>query len=127
MKKLITLLFLINLNLFALDINVVKESFAIGVFRENGAGEKVQHKKITDENYDGTCFSKVAVLGKMGNKNIKVKIGSSLGYFQAKAPIFNIKNILIGYELTFIHYNVTSGILQVSIDGRIYDSKLFVK
>lgn len=45
MKKLITLLFLINLNLFALDINVIKESFAIGVFHENGAGEKIQHKK----------------------------------------------------------------------------------
>ncbi len=44
MKKLITLLFLINLNLFALDINVVKESFAIGVFHENGTGEKSTRK-----------------------------------------------------------------------------------
>ena len=48
MKKLITLLFLINLNLFALDINVIKESFAIGVFHENGAGEKIKHKKIME-------------------------------------------------------------------------------
>ena len=126
MKKLILILLFINLNLFALSSDI-KEALAVGVFHENGAGEKIQHKKITDENYNGTCFSKVAVLGKMGNKDIKVKIGSSLGYFQAKAPIFNIKNILIGYELTFIHYDVTSGILQVSIDGRIYDSKVFVK
>ena len=35
---------------------------------------------------------KVAVLGKMGNKDIKVKIGSSLGYFPKKLN-FNIKNI----------------------------------
>lgn len=127
MKKLLTLLFLINLNLFALPADDIKEAFAIGVFHQSGAGEKVQNKKTTDENYNGTCFSKVAVLGKLRNQNIKVKIGSSLGYFQAKAPIFNIKNILIGYELTFLHEDVTSGILQVNIDGKIYDSKLFVK
>lgn len=128
MKKLITLLFLINLNLFALTSDDIKEAFAIGMFHSSGSGEKVQNKKVTEDNYDGTCFSKIAILGKLGNNlNIKVRIGSSIGTYQTKAPIYNAKNILIGYELTFIHESVTSGILEVSIDGRIYDSKLYVK
>lgn len=128
MKKLITLLFLINLNLFALPADDIKEAFAVGVFHSSGSGEKVQNKKTTEDNYTGTCFSKIAILGKLGNnKNIKVRIGDSIGSFQTKSPIYNAKNILIGYELTFIHDSVTSGILEVSIDGRIYDSKVFVK
>ena len=35
--------------------------------------------------------------------------------------------LLIGEEITFLHNNVTKGLIEVSIDGRIYDSKLFVK
>lgn len=128
MKKLITLLFIINLNLFALPLDDIKEAFAVGIFHSNGSGEKVQNKKITEDNYDGTCYSKIAILGKLGNHlNIKIRIGSSIGTYQIKSPIYNAKNILIGYELTFLHEDVTSGILEVSIDGRIYDSKLFVK
>lgn len=126
MKKLILTILITSLNLFALSPNIQK-AFAIGIFHENGRGEKIQNLKVTDENYEGTCFSKIAVLGKIENKNIKVRIGDSLGYFQNSAPIYNIQNILIGYELTFIHYNVSKGLFEVSIDGRIYDSKVFVK
>lgn len=62
MKKLIFILLFITLNLFALS-NEVKEAFAIGVFHSNGEGENVQHKKITNGDYNGDCFSKIAVLG----------------------------------------------------------------
>lgn len=126
MKKFILISLLINLNLFALSSDIQK-AIATGVFHENGTGEKIQHLKTTDENYEGTCYSKIAVLGKIEHKNIKVRIGDSLGYFQNSIPIYNIQNILIGYELTFIHYNVTKGLFEVSIDGRIYDSKVYVK
>ena len=126
MKKLILILLFINLNLFALSSDI-KEALAVGVFHENGAGEKVQRKKITDENYDGICFSKIVVIGKIENKSIKVRIGESLGYIQNSIPVYNVQNILIGYEITFIHYTVTNGVIEVSIDGRIYDSKVFVK
>jgi hypothetical protein len=126
MKKLILISFLINLNLFALSSDI-KEALAVGVFHENGAGEKVQRKKITDENYNGTCFSKIVVLGKIENKNIKVRIGDSLGYIQNTAPVYNVQKILIGHEITFLHYNITQGLFEVSIDGKIYDSKVFVK
>jgi len=126
MKKLFLILFFINLNLFALSSDI-KEALAVGVFHENGTGEKVQRKKTTDENYEGTCFSKIVVLGKIGNKNIKVRIGDSLGYIQNTAPVYNVQNILIGHEITFLHYNVTNGLIEVSIDGRTFDSKVFVK
>ena len=126
MKKLILILLFINLNLFALSSDI-KEALAVGVFHENGAGEKVQRKKITDENYDGICFSKIVVIGKIENKNIKVRIGESLGYIQNSIPVYNVQNILIGEEITFLHNNVTKGLIEVSIDGRIYDSKVFVK
>ena len=126
MKKLILISFLINLNLFALSSDI-KEALAVGVFHEDGTGEKVQHKRITDENYDGTCFSKIVVIGKIENKSIKVRIGESLGYIQNTTHVYNVQNILIGEEITFLHNNVTKGLIEVSIDGRIYDSKLFVK
>ena len=126
MKKLILISFLINLNLFALSSDI-KEALAVGVFHEDGTGEKVQHKRITDENYDGTCFSKIVVIGKIENKSIKVRIGESLGYIQNTTHVYNVQNILIGEEITFLHNTVTKGLIEVSIDGRIYDSKVFVK
>ncbi|MBP9490959.1 MAG: hypothetical protein KBE77_05880 [Aliarcobacter sp.] len=126
MKKLILTILITTLNLLAMT-PPIQASYAIGVFHENGSGEKVQHKKITEENYDGTCFSKIVVLGKIQNRNIQVRIGDSLGYFQNSAPVYNAKNIKIGEELTFMHYNVSKGYFEVKIDGRIYDSKVFVK
>ena len=125
MKKLILIL-LTTLNLFALS-NEVKEAFAIGVFHSNGEGENVQHKKITNGDYNGDCFSKIAVLGKIDNKDIQVRIGDSVGYFVNSIPIFNFQNIKIGTEITFQHYNVSKGYFEVKIDGRILDSKVFVK
>jgi hypothetical protein len=126
MKKLIFILLFITLNLFALS-NEVKEAFAIGVFHSNGEGENVQHKKITNGDYNGDCFSKIAVLGKIDNKDIQVRIGDSVGYFVNSIPIFNFQNIKIGTEITFQHYNVSKGYFEVKIDGRILDSKVFVK
>lgn len=126
MKKLILILAIITLNLFSMP-NDIQASYAIGVFHENGTGEKIQNKKITEENYEGTCFSKIVVLGKIKNKNIQVRIGDSLGYIQSSVPVYNVQNIKIGEELTFMHYNVSKGYFEVKIDGKIYDSKVFVK
>ena len=74
MKKFIfILLFLFStLNLFALP-NSIQEAYAIAVFHENGNGENVQHKKITEDDYNGDCFSKIAVLGKIKNNDIQVR------------------------------------------------------
>lgn len=57
MKKFILTLFLIISNLFSFDSNI-QGSYAIGIFHENGTGENIQHKKITQDDYNGICFSK---------------------------------------------------------------------
>ncbi len=126
MKKFIFILLFCTLNLFALS-NDIKEAYAIAVFHGNGDGENVQHKKITDSDYNGDCFSKIAVLGKIKNNDIQVRIGDSVGYFVNSIPIFNVQNIKIGTEITFRHYNVSKGYFEVKVDGRIIDSKVYVK
>ena len=126
MKKFILILFIATSNLFPMPSDI-QASYAIGVFHENGMGEKVQNKKITEDNYEGTCFSKIVVLGKIQDNNIQVRIGDSLGYMENTTNVYNIQNIKIGTEITFRHYNVSNGYFEVKIDGRIYDYKVFVK
>ena len=126
MKKFILILLIYISNLFALN-ETIQTALAVGIFHENGTGEKIQNKKFTDENYEGICFSKIVVLGKIENKNIQVKVGDSLGYFINTVPVYNVKNIKIGEELTFKHYNVSKGYIEVKIDGKIYDYKVYVK
>ena len=125
MKKLILILLILNLNLAY--SSSIQASYAIGVFHENGNGENVQHKKITDQDYNGICFSKIVVFGEIRNKKIEVRIGNSLGYFENSIPIYNKQKIFIAEELTFKHYNVSKGYFEVKIDNKIYDTKVFVK
>ena len=106
MKKLILISFLINLNLFALSSDI-KEALAVGVFHEDGTGEKVQHKRITDENYDGTCFSKIVVIGKIENKSIKVP--------DENAAVKNMKKRLIVSIIFLVP------LLYISMGHMIYD------
>ena len=57
----------------------------------------------------------------------EVLIGNSIGTFVDEKPIVDIRKIVIAYEYTFKHYSVTSGLLQVKIDNKLYDSRVFVK
>ncbi|CAM3428467.1 hypothetical protein [Arcobacter aquimarinus] len=127
MKKFILTLFLIISNLFSFDSNI-QGSYAIGIFHENGTGENIQHKKITQDDYNGICFSKIVIFGNISNNSkIEVKIGNSLGYIQNQIPIYNKNKIKIGTEITFIHYNVDKGYFEIKIDNKLYDSKVFIK
>ena len=36
-------------------------------------------------------------------------------------------DIIFGYELTFKHLDVQKGYFEVFIDGKLYDTKVFVK
>ena len=67
------------------------------------------------------------ILGKIKNNDIQVRIGNSAGYFVNSISIFNAQNIKIGTEITFRHYNVSKGYIEVKVDGRIVDSKVYVK
>ena len=98
------------------------------IYDENGKGENVQHTKITQNNYNGICYTKIAIFGNINNNSrIEVIIGNSIGNFENKIPLTNDKNIVIGYEYTFKHYTVEKGHIEVKIDNKLYDSKVFVK
>lgn len=126
MNKFIYLLILSTITLFGFGSNI-QASYAIGIFDEKGNGENIQHKKITDNDYDGTCFSKIVIFGNTVNSKIQVKIGNSLGYFVKSISIYNNKKIKIGEEITFKHYNIKKGYFEVKINNKLYDTKVFVK
>lgn len=126
MKKIIFILIALSISLLAFD-SKIQASYAVGVFDEFGNGENIQHKKTTQNNYNGTVYSKIVIFGTFFNSNIEVKIGDSLGYFEKSISIYNNNKIKIGEELTFKHNNVQKGYFEVKIDNKIYDSKVFVK
>ncbi len=126
MKKIIYIFLFSSLLLFA-DSFKIKASYAVGIFDENGNGENVQHLKITQNDYNGTCFSKIVVFGEIINTNIEVKIGNSFGYLEKSISIYNNQKIKIGNELTFKHYNISKGYFEIKIDDKIYDTKVFIK
>lgn len=124
MKKtiLIYLIFLIPNFLFSQTL-----SYAIGIFDENGNGENIQQKRVTSNDYNGVCYSKIVIIGNYKNEEVEVKIGNSIGHFQNSIPIFNKQKIKIADELTFKHYTITKGYFEVKINGNILDTKVYVK
>lgn len=127
MKKvilLLTTLFLVNS--FAFN-SKIEGAYAIGIFDEKGNGENVQHTRITRGDYNGTCYTKVFVIGKFFKLKPKVTIGNSIGHFQSTKPIYNKSKIKIGEVMTFKHYNVSKGHIKVRIREKILDTKVFVK
>jgi hypothetical protein len=105
----------------------IKTAHAIGIFHKNGNGENIQHVRKTKDDYNGICYSKIVIFGKLNNINVKVKIGNSIGSFIKRIPIYNKQKIKIAQEMTFKHYNVTKGYIEVRINNKLYDSKVFVK
>lgn len=126
MKKTIYLLLINTFTLFAFD-SKIQASYAIGIFNENGNGENIQHKKITSNDYNGICYSKIVIFGNLKNSKVEVKIGNSLGYYENSISVYNNQKIKIGEELTFKHYNIQKGYFEIKIDDKLYDTKVFVK
>lgn len=124
MKKsiFIYLLFLVPNYLFSETL-----SYAIGIFDEKGIGENIQHKRITVNDYNGTCYSKIVIFGNYKNEEIIVKIGNSIGHFQNSISIYNKQKIKIGEELTFKHYTIKNGYFEIKINNKITDTKVYVK
>lgn len=127
MMKLIYLIILFfNSLVFGFNSNI-KAIYAIGIFDKNGKGENIQHLLKTQNNYNNTCFTKIFIIGKSFNKIPQVSIGTSKGHYQKRVSIYNSKKIKIGEELLFKHYKVTKGYIQIKLEGKIYDTKVFVK
>lgn len=126
MKKTI-LLFIIFLSpLFAYNTNI-KGAYAIGIFDELGNGENVQHTRKTKSDYNGTCYTKIFVVGKMFKIKPEVQIGNSIGHYQSSKPIYNNRKIKIGEVMIFRHFSVSKGYIKVSIRNKLFDSKVYVK
>lgn len=129
MKKIsniLILLLLFNLSLYAFS-SKVSSAYAIGIFDEAGNGENVQHVRTTKNDYNGTCFSKIVVFGRLLGSTPNVKIGNSIGHVIKSIPVYNKKKIRIAHEITYKHYAITKGYFEVRINGKLFDSKVFVK
>ena len=105
----------------------IKAAYAIGIFHENKKGENVQHVRRTKEDYNNTCYSKIVVFTNLTNLKTEVKIGNSIGTLINTRGIYNKYKIKIAQEQTFKHFNVTKGYMEVRVNNKLYDSKVFVK
>ena len=124
MKKLLFIFFSFTF----LNANDIQKAFLVAVYDENRV-ENVQHKIKTDLQYRGEAFFKVAIMGNY-NKNVNVitKINSSNGKLINTETLYNnLTKKIYGYELTFRHLDVQKGYFEVFIDGKLYDTKVFVK
>lgn len=126
MKKILLLMMILLNSLFAYKANI-QGIYAVGIFNEAGSGENIQHVRKTKADYNGTCYTKIFVYGNIFNTKPEVSIGNSLGYYVKSTPIYDKLNIKIGEELLYKHYNVTNGLIRVTLRDRVYDSKVFVK
>jgi hypothetical protein len=121
--KILTLILLMNLFLNASNI----KAYAIGIFDEKGKGENIQHKRITDNDYNNTCYSRIVVFGNISHLRVEVKIGNSLGHFEKSTFVYNKNKIKIGEEMTFKHFTIDKGYFEVRINNKLYDTKVFIK
>jgi hypothetical protein len=126
MRKYIYLFFISIVTLFGFE-SEIQASYAVGIFDEKGNGENIQHKRITQNDYNDTCYSKIVIFGNSNNLNIQVKIGDSLGHFEKSISLYNKYKIKIGEEITFKHYNIQKGYFEIKIDNKLYDTKVFIR
>ena len=124
MKKLLFIFFCFAF----LNASDIQKAFLVAVYDKNRV-ENVQHKIKTDFQYRGEVFFKVAIIGNY-NKNVNVitKINSSNGKLINTETLYNnLTKKIYGYELTFKHLDVQKGYFEVFVDGKLYDTKVFVK
>lgn len=126
MKKLLFIFF--SFSFIFLNASDIQKAFLVAVYDQNRV-ENVQHKIKTDFQYRGEVFFKVAIIGNY-NKNVNVltKINNSNGKLINTQELYNnLTKKIYGYELTFRHLDLEKGYFEVFIDGKLYDTKVFVK
>lgn len=124
MKKLLFIFFCFAF----LNASDIQKAFLVSVYDKNRV-ENVQHKIKTDFQYRGEVFFKVAIIGNYNkNVNVTTKINNSNGKLIHTETLYNnLTKKIFGYELTFKHLDVQKGYFEVFIDGKLYDTKVFVK
>jgi len=126
MKKIFILFIIAFTSVYAYKSNI-KGIYAVGIFDAQGRGENIQHVRKTKNNYNGICYTKIFLYGNSFNVKPDVSIGNSVGHYVNSKPIYDKRNIKIGEELTYKHFNVQNGLIKVSLRNRIFDSKVYVK
>ena len=124
-SRIIVFIIFLNIYTFANNTNI-KAAYAIGIFDKEGNGENIQHTRFSKNDYNGICFSKIVIFGNYNKKDIQVTIGKSIGHFIKSKSIYN-KKIKIAEELTFKHYSISKGYLEIRINKKLYDGKVFIK
>ncbi|WP_148625744.1 hypothetical protein [Aliarcobacter cryaerophilus] len=124
MKKLLLFFFSFTF----LNANDIQKAFLVAVYDKNRV-ENVQHKIKTEFQFRGEVFFKVAIIGNYNkNVNVTTKINNSTGKLINTETLYNnLTKKIYGYELTFQHLDVQKGYFEVFIDGKLYDTKVFVK
>ena len=100
--------------------------YAVSIYDEKGIEENIQAKRKTDKDYNGICYTKVYIFGKIFDGHTKVMIGQSVGVKVKENPIFKHR-LLIGKEVIFKHYGVTKGYFHVYFNNDLLDMKTFVQ
>lgn len=125
MKKIILITVSFATLLSAFTTKVVN-GYAVSVYDENKIEENIQAKRTTQKDYNGICYSKIYIFGKILDGHTKVLIGKSLGH-KVEEHAIHKNHLIVGKEMIFKHYGVTKGYFHVYFNNDLLDMKTFVK
>lgn len=102
-------------------------AYAVSIYDAQMIEENIQSKRTTKKDYEGICFTKIYVFGKVLHQgNITVKIGNTIGH-KVEEQAIHKNRLIIGKSILFKHYGVSKGYLQVFLNGKLKDSKTFIR
>lgn len=104
----------------------ILNGYAVSIYDEQKVEENIQSKRKTSKDYNGICYTKVYIFGKILNGNVKVMIGKSIGHKITQRAIHK-NRLLVGKEVIFKHYGVSKGYFKVYFNDDLLDTKTYVK
>lgn len=125
MKLFIGLIFSF-VSLFAYQTKLIN-GYAVSIYDEKMIEENIQSKRNTKKDYNGICYTKVYIFGKILHQgHTKVKIGNAIGH-KIKEEVIHKNRLIIGKMITFKHYGVSKGYLEVYFNDKLLDSKTLIQ
>ena len=127
MKKIILLILTLTSFLYSYSTKILN-GYAVSIYNEQKIEENIQAKRKTSKDYNGICYSKVYIFGKILNGNVKVMIGKSIGHKVQQRSIQK-NRLIVGKEIIFKHYGVKkegAELVEVKKNHRLLTSFLAV-
>ncbi len=124
LKILISLFLFVNIS-FSNNSKVLS-AYVVSIYDSNFNEEKLQGKRETSKNYKNLTYTKIHTFGNLYHEELKVRIGTSIGHLYNSKHIVKNK-LIIGKELIYKHYTVSSGFIKVGTSNKVYDMSVFVK